>query len=279
LYKKILAIALGMALLVSTVLAGCQATGVPQSQYDQVSGQLADVQAKLNQAQDQISRLQAEKDATASQFAEAQSTIAALQAQMGEVQNENSLVGATPAETAEKIVKYYHETHVYSTYDLFVCSDMAAEVWNMLKAQGISSVIAVGDIDNTVTDIVLCTHAWVLAEVAPGQYLALETTGGFTVPASQNALYYRGWTFASPAALKSYNQDIREYNVRVGIHNEMAAADRDIVAQYNKSTSQAEADKLEAVHNELVKLIGQQEAELNSLMAEINSLAAPLISS
>src|SRR4030042_2066684 len=86
-----------------------------------------------------------------------------------------------PAETAQKIVSYYRETHVYSSYDLFVCSDMAAEVWNMLKAAGIDSIIAVGRIDASIGDILDSNHAWVLAEVGSGQFLALETTGGFAV--------------------------------------------------------------------------------------------------
>jgi outer membrane murein-binding lipoprotein Lpp len=263
---------ISILILLSILLAGCQAAGVPQAQYDQVNARLADVQAKLDQAQSEIAQLQAEKAAADSQLEDARSTIAALQARL----SDSSLVGATTAETVEKIVKYYHETHIYDLYDLFVCSDMAAEVWNMLKAQGIASLIAVGNVDTTVTDIILCNHAWVLAEVEPGKYLALETTGGFTVPASQNALYYRGWIFQSPASLKSYNQEIREYNVRVTIRNEIAAADRDIVTQHNQSTSPAEADRLEAVHDKLVELIEQQEAELNDLMARITKLAAAL---
>ncbi len=271
--RKILLPLVAILILLLLPLAGCQITGVSQESYDRLNDQLADVQAKLAEAQKQIADLRDEKDDCDSQLQEAQATITALQDQMANLENQNSLVGATPAETAEKIVKYYHETHVYSTYDLFICSDMSAEVWNMLKAQGITAVIAVGNINSPITDILLCNHAWVLAEVAPGQYLALETTGGFAVPKSQNALYYRGWIFDSPASLKSHNQMIREYNVRVGIRNEIVAVDREVVEEHNQSTSQAQADKLEAVHYQLVELVEQQEAALNSLMDRINSLS------
>ncbi len=271
--RKILLPLVAILILLLLPLAGCQITGVSQESYDRLNDQLADVQAKLAEAQKQIADLRDEKDDCDSQLQEAQATITALQDQMANLENQNSLVGATPAETAEKIVKYYHETHVYSTYDLFICSDMSAEVWNMLKAQGITAVIAVGNINSPITDILRCNHAWVLAEVAPGQYLALETTGGFAVPKSQNALYYRGWIFDSPASLKSHNQMIREYNVRVGIRNEIVAVDREVVEEHNQSTSQAQADKLEAVHYQLVELVEQQEAALNSLMDRINSLS------
>ena len=185
-------------------------------------------------------------------------------------------MGATPAETAENIAKYYHETHVYSTYDLFVCSDMAAEVWNMLKAQGINAVMVVGNKDTAISDIIQCDHAWVLAEVAPGEYLALETTGGQVVPKSENPLYYKGWSFASPAELKAYNQLIREYNIRVDIRNQIAEESKEALVEHNQSTNQQTADKLKAVYDKLQELIGQQEAELNNLLAEINSLATEL---
>lgn len=263
--------------MLSVALAGCQAGGIPQAQYDQLNAQLADVQAKLAQAQNDLNKLQADKSAADSQLADAQKTIAALQGQLKGAEKENSLVGATPAETAEKIVKLYHETHVYSTYDLFICADMAAEVWNMLQAQGISSIIAVGDTENPITDIVLCTHGWVLAEVAPGQYLALETTGGYVVQKSEHPLYYRGWTFDSPASLKSYTQMIREYNVRVGLRNDINNAANKAAALHDNATSQSDVDKYQAIYDELVKLRTEQESILNSLMGKITGLAKPLL--
>ncbi len=186
------------------------------------------------------------------------------------------IVGETPAETAENIVRYYHETHVYSTYDLFVCSDMASEVWNMLKAQGIKAVMVVGNKDTAIGDIVQSNHAWVLAEVAPGEYLALETTSGFVVPKSENVLYYRGWSFANPRELKRYNQLFREYNVRVDIHNDIVDEDKEVVDEYNRASNQSTADKLEAVHKKLIKLIEAQEAEMDNIKSEIDGLATEL---
>ena len=261
-----------VAVLLSLILTGCQAGGIPQAQYDQLNAQLADLQVKYTQLQNDLDKLRADKAAVDSQLEEARATIAGLQGQI----SQSSLTGATPAETAEKIVKYYHETHIYSTYDLFICSDMSAEVWNMLKAAGIRSVVAVGNTKTPITDILLCNHAWVLAEVAPGQNLALETTGGFVVPEGQNALYYRGWTFDSPADLKSHNDMIREYNVRVGIRNEINDAVNEAAELHNNSTSQAEADKYQAVYDKLVELRGEQEAALNALLAQINGLSMPL---
>jgi outer membrane murein-binding lipoprotein Lpp len=265
-------------LLVSFVLSGCSSgpAGVPQSQYDQVNSQLADAQAQLARAQTTITGLRGEKAAADSdlleqtvktadlekQVANLQSKVDNLQSQVLGLQEQVTLTGATPAQTAEKIVKYYQATHVYDTYDLFVCSDMAAEVWNMLKAQGISALIVVGKIDQSISDILQSDHSWVLAEVAPGDYLALETTGGVVVARSENPLYYQGWSFSSPADIKDYDRKVWEYNIRVKLHNDM-----------NAEARQAVDDN---VRNELNKLIKDQETYLTGLMKEINSLATAL---
>lgn len=270
---KLILLLVTSVILLSAVLVGCQAGGgISQEIYDQVNAQLKEAQEMYAEAQGKLADLEAEKAAIESELQAARDQITELQGQVGDL----TLKGATPAETAEKIVAYYHETHVYSTWDLFICSDMSAEIWNMLKAQGINAVIAVGDIDNAISDIVLSDHAWVLAEVAPGGYLALETTGGYVVPPAENALYYRGWSFDSPAKLKAHNQLIREYNTRVAIHNDIVAEDKEIIAAHNQATNQATADKLKAVHDKLVELIEQQRAVLNSIEAEINKLAKPL---
>jgi cell division protein FtsB len=275
--KRILLAFVTVVLLLSIVLSGCSGGGIAQELYDQVTAQLKEAQDKLAEAQQNSSAdLQAIKDNAEAELQAAQAKVAELEAQVNSLKSDYELTGATPAETAEKIVKNYHDTHVYSTYDLFICSDMAGEVWNMLKAQGISAVIVVGDIHNTIADILLCNHAWVLAEVAPGEKLALETTGGYAVPESENALYYRGWYFSSPSSLKSYNEEIREYNTLVIVRNQIVDEINKAMNLYNNSTNQIDADKYMAVYNKLVELKVVQENRLNELMSEVNQLATQL---
>lgn len=266
-------------LAIIIILTGCQ-TGVSSESYDRLNEQLEQAQSSLAQAENDLDALQAEKD---SRETELQSEITALQArntdleaQVAALREQYELDGGTVAEQVEKIVKYYHETHVYSTWDLFVCSDMAAEVWNMLKARGISAVIAVGDIEKSIDDIVKSTHAWVLAEVAPGEYLALETTGGRVVTRSENPLYYRGWSFESPAKIKDYTRLIWEYNIRVDIHNDILAEDIAVVEAHNQTSNPQIAAELAAVHEKLEELIQEQQAVLHDLMEQINSLAMVL---
>jgi len=278
--RKVLLALITAVFLLSFALAGCGG-GIPQAQYDQVAAQLKEAQAQaqalVTEIQGEIKDLKAQGAAAAAELKTAQAKVTELEGQVSGLKEQYELVGATPAETAEKIVKYYHETHEYSTTDLFVCSDMAAEVWNMLKAQGIDAVMVVGNKDAAIGDIIQSNHAWVLAEVAPGEQLALETTGGFVVPESENALYYRGWSFDSPKELKSYNQLFREYNVRVGIHNDIVGEDHKVVDEFNRTSNPSTQDKLEAVHQKLVELMEAQEAEMNNILAEINGLATKLI--
>ncbi len=279
-HRKLLFVLITAVFLLSVVLVGCQEGGVAQELYNKLGEQLneaklqlAEVQDEVDNLQNKVSELQAQKDAAEAESKAARAEIAELQGQMSGIEDQYDLVGATPAETAEKIVKYYYDTHEYSMTDLFICSDMASEVWNMLKAHGIDALIVVGNKDTAIGDILLSNHAWVLAEVSPGGYLALETTGGFVVPESENPLYYRGWSFDSPADLKSHNQLVREYNLRVVIRNQLAAEANTVRDEHYQETNQILADQLAAVHDKLMELIEAQEAEIEDIGANINSLA------
>ena len=274
--KRLIISLITVILLFSLLLSGCQTGGIPQAQYDQVNTQLTDAQAKLAGIQKSLADLQAQKSAADKELTTAKATIADLQKQMSGLKDQATLTGATPAETAARIVKSYHETHVYSTYDLFICSDMASEVWNMLKAQGITAIIVVGNKDVLISDILQSNHAWVLAAVAPGEYLALETTGGYAVKKTEKPLYYVGWSFSSPADLKANNDLRKEYNTRVGFRNQINTEVNKAAALHNGAANPTEADKYKAVYDKLVELRTAQETALNNLMSNIKKLAAPL---
>jgi flagellar basal body-associated protein FliL len=44
---------------------------------------------------------------------------------------------------ANEIVANYHKTHTYSLNDFYICADMASDVWDMLKTQGINAKIQI----------------------------------------------------------------------------------------------------------------------------------------
>ena len=269
--KTLLFTLITILVLFSAVLSACS-TGVSQSQYDQLNAQLANIQSQLAKAQSDFTKLQADKTNVDNQLTNAQFQITSLQNQVKQA----SLIGATPAETAALIVKNYHDTHVYTAIDYFICSDMASDVWNMLLAQNITSVIVVGKVDVAITDILLSDHAWVMATVAPGQHLALETTGGYVVDKTVHPLYYRGWSFSSPADLKSNNDMVKEYNTRLGFRNQLNDEATNAVKLYNASTNPTDAGKYQAVYDKMVALRTAQETTMLNLKNSISKLAKPV---
>lgn len=200
--------------LVSCLFVGC---GVPQEEYDKVNAQLRASQA-------QVTELQREYSSVIADLRDSQAQIVELQSEIGELKEQYEIVGETPIETAENIVKWYHETHIYTKYDFFVCSDMALDVWNMLKAQRIDALIQIGNVETGAENITEADHAWVLAESSPGQYLALETTAGSLVWREDNPLYYQGWSFDNPREYKRFVELKYEYNIRVKIIEQLAQA-------------------------------------------------------
>jgi hypothetical protein len=78
----------------------------------------------------------------------------------------------------------------------------------MVETKGMTAVIKVGDITKDITVIQDANHAWVLAEISPGKWIALEPTGGYLVCNNQkiclmnNPRYYAGWSFKNPKDFK-----------------------------------------------------------------------------
>jgi hypothetical protein len=109
----------------------------------------------------------------------------------------------------------YHGTHTYME-GMFDCKFMAIDVWNMIESRGINARIVVGDTSHRADSIENATHAWVVAEVRPGSWVAVEPTGGYlicddgveNICEKTNPLYYEGWMYENPI---EYAQRIRWY--------------------------------------------------------------------
>ncbi len=229
--------------LLSCLVVGC---GVPQEQYDRISSELR---------------------ASQSQAAE-------LQNEIRELRDKYELFGETPTETAENIVKHYHENHIWSEYDFFVCSDMALDVWDMLLAQGINAVIEIGNVETDIQNITEANHAWVLAEISPGEYLALETTDGYAVWSNDNPLYYQGWSFDNPKEYKRYVELKEEYNIRVDLIKQYGAA-----LELSSNAGLEATSECEQLANELSRMsvldpsLGSKVAELTVKAMEAGKYA------
>ncbi|MFC1930136.1 hypothetical protein ACFLW6_04710 [Chloroflexota bacterium] len=158
----------------------------------------------------------------------------------------------------------------------------------MLKTYGINALMQVGNVKKAVNEITESDHAWVLAEVAPGQYLALETTSGQVKRKSDNELYYGGWSFSTPGEFKDYQQLRREWNLRVNMINQWQSEAKQTYAEYeieynyylNLTSTTAKQAQLAVVkekegrYNQLSDLIKEQGRVMESLAAEMNRLTA-----
>lgn len=145
--KKILLAFLTALLLLTIVLTGCGSSGIPQAQYDQATAQLADAQSKLTKAQSDLAALQTDKTKADTDLKAAQAQVADFEKQVADLKLKYEFTGMTTEQKVTQMIKNYHETHTYSKIDLFVCGDMSAEVWNLLKTQGINAKMVVGSIN------------------------------------------------------------------------------------------------------------------------------------
>ncbi|WP_048065282.1 zinc ribbon domain-containing protein [Methanosarcina acetivorans] len=151
----------------------------------------------------------------------------------------------------EQIATEYASGHTYSKDDVYDCDNMAQDIWDMLKAKGINARIAVGNFKSaedwriangtdtqkssddghlgeievpghTYTNMNVSNskaiesfnHAWVLAEVSPGSWLAIECTGGYIVYSDENEKYYQGLTFSNPKNYRSFLSLYRDWKIK-----------------------------------------------------------------
>ena len=289
--RKLLIGFLTTIFLLSFSLTGCQSGGIAQESYDELKALYDELASKYQELTSKAEEIKPEIPDLSDELAAAQAEITELQAEIDEITDRYVLEGATPAETAEKIVRYYHDTHVYDAVDLFVCADMAAEVWSMLKAQGIRSLIMVGKLNWPNAEITQCDHSWILAELAPGEYLALETTGGVTKPRSTNPEYYRGWVFDTSAKVKEWQHLTREYNIRIEIVGDINIEANKAHIEYNNAINLrnqlaekgASAPELEAqeeliqkwlaIERKLVEIKDSMEEVLHEIQDRMEGLA------
>lgn len=86
-------------------------------------------------------------------------------------------------QTAKDVNTAYFEWHTYIAGETD-CNDMAVDIWDMLKRQGIISLIATGNLKLDNETFVQCDHAWLVILNSSGKAFALEPTNG--------QLYFKG---------------------------------------------------------------------------------------
>ena len=112
------------------------------------------------------------------------------------------------------ILHSYRRQHTYMKNELFVCADMAMDIWNLLTTERIASRIVAGNVEIDILDgstiksyLSNINHVWVLAEVSPSFWVPLETTGGYIVEPFMTGfrLYNTGVIFENPKQYKEFD--------------------------------------------------------------------------
>jgi tetratricopeptide (TPR) repeat protein len=151
----------------------------------------------------------------------------------------NKLSGTANYSKVAWLISDYHKKHKYLKEDFFVCSDMAIDVWNIIKTSGINARIMVGNVDKDIVKykstreyISEMNHVWIMAEVMPSEWIPVETTAGMIVHPKipRFNLYRIGTYFDNPKRFKEFNesrtalfQTCKEANIMVTNFNSLYA--------------------------------------------------------
>lgn len=128
--------------------------------------------------------------------------------QMPETARTSSPPAPNPKEAIiAQVVKEYAATHKYID-KYFVCVDFATGVWYELMHRGINAKVRVGSLVRQLGSINEANHAWVMAEVSLGTWLAVEPQGRIIYPGT-NPYYYRGYDFSGDSDVRHHNGQVR----------------------------------------------------------------------
>lgn len=209
----------------------------------------------------------------------------------------------------EQIAAEYYDSHTYSKNDVYDCDNMAQDIWDMLKAKGINARIAVGYIesaeDGRITGGITVhedsdsgslgqieipnptygttnlldsgtidsfNHAWVLAEVYPGSWLAIECTAGYAVYMNENEKYYQGLTFSNPRNYRNFLSLYSDWKEKSLDYENERLSYNELVRSYNnasvsKQTSMESGIKIaQRELQDKEKAFLKTDSELNALL-------------
>lgn len=85
------------------------------------------------------------------------------------------------------------------------CNDMACDIWNILHARGVTSIIVIGNLNLGNELFVDCDHAWLLIVDSQGYGFALEPTNGQLYFGGDAEIdqYLEGFCYARPSDLRA----------------------------------------------------------------------------
>lgn len=166
---------------------------------------------------------------------------------------------------SEEIVKQYHETHAKNGSEMLECGDMACDVWEVLEDEGIHAKIMIGRLDREVANLSEADHAWVVAEVSPNTWLALDPTEG---QSATNPLYYSGWHFATPTDFRRYEQLLTQFNDQSSKYGTERLKYQRMVEEYNSAGILVKIEMNDEVQTQKA-IVEQQQGYMSDTLEEM----------
>jgi cell division protein FtsL len=207
-----------------------------QNQVASDKAQIAPLEAQLSSANSEVSSLRTQLSSANSQISDLQSQLSSANSQVSSLTQDNAQLKEiiTPSkpthnlspvaynvsstywnlawagrdaelqETTRQVNAAYFQLHTYIANETD-CNDMAVDIWDMLRKQGITSIIGVGNLDMTGETWLQCNHAWLMIANSSGQYFALEPTNGqlYFQGDPQASQYTEGFFYANPSDLRA----------------------------------------------------------------------------
>lgn len=192
------------------------------SQVSSLENQLSTLNAQLSSANLQISSLQTEVSSVNSQISSLKQENAHLTEIITPTKATHNLssvdynVSSTYwnmswggreyelQQTTRQVNTSYYQWHTYIPNETD-CNDMACDVWDMLRKQGVISLIVFGNLDSKSETWGKCNHTWLLISNNSGQCFALEPTNGqlYFKGDTQISQYLEGFFYAKPSDLRA----------------------------------------------------------------------------
>jgi hypothetical protein len=105
---------------------------------------------------------------------------------------------------ASELTNNYALQHTYMPSDAFTCSDMAIDLWNMMRTSHIDAYIAIGNLDSPERPVLMnATHAWVLARFK-GTWVAFEPQTGETIYLVDDNRYFNAFIVNDSTKVKEF---------------------------------------------------------------------------
>jgi len=139
--------------------------------------------------------------------------------------------------------------------DIYVCGDMAMALWSQVTTRGFAAKIMIGDVKEEMRSIFDANHAWVLADVGLGRYLALEATGGFVSYESEAPGYYFGHAFAHPKELKDYMELLKQLREATRKHRDALESYELQPSSYAAGLADARLIDVQELRRKLIRLL------------------------